>query len=30
MFSSLSVCLSATLRKNCQTDFHEIFTVGWQ
>ena len=26
----LSVCLSATLRKNFQTDLHEIFREGWQ
>jgi len=38
MFSSLcvclsvrlSVCLSATLRKNFRTDLHEIFREGWQ
>ena len=26
----LSVCLSATLRKNFRTDLHEIFREGWQ
>jgi len=26
----LFVCLLATLRKNFQTDLHEIFRVGWQ
>ena len=26
----LSVCLLATLRKNFQTDLHEIFREGWQ
>jgi len=26
----LSVCLLATLRKNFQTDLHEIFGEGWQ
>jgi len=26
----LSVCLLATLRKNFQTDLHEIFSEGWQ
>jgi len=26
----LFVCLLATLRKNFQTDFHEIFREGWQ
>jgi len=33
MFSSfvcLSVCLLATLRKNFQTDLHEILREGWQ
>ena len=38
MFSSLFVCLSvclsvcliATLRKNFQTDLHEIFREDWQ
>jgi len=34
MFSSvfvcLFVCLLATLRKNFQTDLHEIFSEGWQ
>jgi len=30
IFSSLSVCLLATLRKNFQTDLHEIFMAGWQ
>jgi len=30
MQSSLSVCLLATLRKNFQTDLHEIFREGWQ
>jgi len=27
---SLSVCLLASLRKNFQTDLHEIFREGWQ
>jgi len=26
----LFVCLLATLRKNVQTDLHEIFREGWQ
>jgi len=26
----LFVCLLATLRKNFQTDLHEIFREGWQ
>jgi len=30
MFASLFVCLLATLRKNVQTDLHEIFREGWQ
>jgi len=30
MFSSLFVCLLATLRKNVRTDLHEIFRKGWQ
>ena len=30
MFSSLSVCLLATLRENFGTDMHEIFREGWQ
>ena len=30
MFSSLFVCLLATLRKNFQTDLHEISREGWQ
>jgi len=30
MFSSLLVCLLATLRKNFRTDLHEIFREGWQ
>ena len=30
MFSSLFVCLLATLNKNFQTDLHEIFSEGWQ
>ena len=30
MFSSLFVCLLATLRKNFRTDLHEIFREGWQ
>jgi len=30
MFSSLFVCLSATLRKNFRTDLHEIFRESWQ
>jgi len=30
MFSSLFVRLLVTLRKNFQTDLHEIFTEGWQ
>ena len=30
MFSSLFVCLLATLRENFGTDLHEIFTEGWQ
>ena len=30
MFSSLFVCLLATLHKNFGTDFHEIFREGWQ
>ena len=30
MFSSLFVCLLATLRKNFQTDLYEIFREGWQ
>jgi len=30
MFLSLFVCLLATLRKNFQTDLHEIFKEGWQ
>ena len=30
MFSSLSACLLATLRKNFQTDLHEIFMEGKQ
>jgi len=29
MFSSLFVCLLATLRKNFRTDLHEIFREGW-
>ena len=29
MFSSLFVCLLATLRKNFRTDLHEIFRDGW-
>jgi len=29
-FSSLSVCLLATLRKNFQRDLHEIFREGWR
>jgi len=29
MFLSLFVCLLATLRKNVQTDLHEIFREGW-
>jgi len=28
-FSSLSVCLLATLRKNFETDLHDIFREGW-
>ena len=30
MFSSLFVCLLATLHKNFQADLHEIFKEGWQ
>jgi len=30
MFSSLFVCLLATLRKNFRTDLHELFSEGWQ
>jgi len=30
LFVCLSVCLLATLRKNFQTDLHEIFREGWQ
>jgi len=30
MFSSLFVCLLATLRRNFQMDLHEIFREGWQ
>jgi len=30
LFSSLFVCLLANLRKNFQTDLHEIFREGWQ
>ena len=30
MFLSLFVCLLATLRKNFQTDLHEVFREGWQ
>ena len=30
MFSSLSVCLLATLRKNFQTDLHDILRENWQ
>ena len=30
MFSLLSVCLLATLRKNFQMDLHEIVWEGWQ
>ena len=30
IFSSLSVCLLATLHKNFQTNLHEIFWEGWQ
>ena len=30
MFSSLFVCLSATLRKNFRTNLHEIFREDWQ
>jgi len=30
MFSSLFVCLLATLRKNFRTVLHEIFRDGWQ
>jgi len=29
VFSSLFVCLLATLHKNFQTDLREIFTEGW-
>jgi len=30
LFVCLSVCLLATLPKNFETDFHEIFSEGWQ
>jgi len=30
MFSSLFVCLLATLRKNFQTDLYGIFREDWQ
>jgi len=30
LFVYLSVCLLPTLRKNFQTDLHEIFREGWQ
>jgi len=30
LFVCLFVCLSGTLRKNIQTDLHEIFREGWQ
>jgi len=30
LFVCLSFCLLATMRKNSQTDLHEIFREGWQ